>query len=55
MQDKDSVLKDTRGKTQITNKEKHLRISVDFSVESLKARRGLEQSTEIPQRLCQPT
>lgn len=55
MQDKDSVLKDTRGKTQITNKDKHIRISVDFSVESLKSRRGLEQSTGSPKRLRQPT
>lgn len=47
MQDKSSVLKDTRGKTQITNKDKHIRISVDFSVESLKARRAWNQALKV--------
>lgn len=40
-------MKNTRGKTQITNKEKHIRISVDFSVEFLKARRTRNKALKV--------
>lgn len=47
MQDKDSVLNDTRGKTQIINKGKHIRMSVDFSMESLRARRAWNKALKV--------
>ena len=40
MKDKNKILKATRGKQQITYKETLIRLSADFSIETLQARSG---------------
>ena len=47
IKDKEKILKETRGKQRVTYKGVPIRLSADFSKETLQARRGWKEVIEV--------